>query len=604
MQQVTSLYRQLFSSPHRVETKVVINGTEYNEESDIIKCEITRSLFSGSPDTMTGCAGSSLSLQIIPKGETIPKMAQISVYCRLSDSSRHSEWIPQGVFFIDVRRKVLTPDGSEWYWDIQAYDCILKLEQLYFEKASTGWPKTMSDCADDIASLIGTTVDSRSNVSQVFVVQPDSTLTMRDYLSYIALVHGGVWASTPTGEIRLIVIFDPSDATSIGYNLSSLDVGRILDPYTGVIVSYEDEDGESKSYTAGVVEAPGVGSVLEVHFPWATQAIANYLLSVVQGYVYCPFTAKGAKLDPAAELGDSLSAGAVDSVIVTQKNIFCGTESYEVSAGSSEEVDHEFKYESPIQRSIKNLDRITAQLKVETERISLEVSGKIDGTTAQSLIDQTIDAITLSVTSGDDGSFISLTSRGVTIESEAVDLNVKAANISGTLTIGQLPNTVAQIDDIPTDNSELTNGAGYKTESGVVSIINGTVDADYVKALNIAAHDIFDLSETLQLTLQSVSARLSLLMGYKPINNINDAMFGIQADIVDGNVKEYLFGAPVLSSSALGGGQWRIILNPGNKDLYLYGPIMFDNRSFGSTDPTAPPGMSGEYGQVYFQIPS
>lgn len=50
---------------------------------------------------------------------------------------------------------------------------------------------------------------------------------------------------------------------------------------------------------------------------------------------------------------------------------------------------------------------------------------------AESKINQTIDNITLSVTSGKNGSKISLTSGGVTIDSALVDMHVKSVNIEG-----------------------------------------------------------------------------------------------------------------------------------------------------------------------------
>ena len=73
---------------------------------------------------------------------------------------------------------------------------------------------------------------------------------------------------------------------------------------------------------------------------------------------------------------------------------------------------------------------------------------------------------------------------GCTITNGALD--VPAANISGVLTIGQLPNTVAEISDIPTNVSQLNNDAGYENSSGVVTIIDGRVTAAYVEALSIS----------------------------------------------------------------------------------------------------------------------
>ena len=67
---------------------------------------------------------------------------------------------------------------------------------------------------------------------------------------------------------------------------------------------------------------------------------------------------------------------------------------------------------------------------------------------------------------------------------EALNIKVKAAQIDGKLTIGQLPSSVATTSDIPTDVSELNNDSGYQTESGVVSIVDGRITADYVEGLS------------------------------------------------------------------------------------------------------------------------
>ena len=68
---------------------------------------------------------------------------------------------------------------------------------------------------------------------------------------------------------------------------------------------------------------------------------------------------------------------------------------------------------------------------------------------------------------------------------EALGIKVAAANITGSLTIGQLPSTVAETSDIPTAVSDLANDSGYQTQSGVVSIIDGRITADYIEALGI-----------------------------------------------------------------------------------------------------------------------
>ena len=82
-------------------------------------------------------------------------------------------------------------------------------------------------------------------------------------------------------------------------------------------------------------------------------------------------------------------------------------------------------------------------------------------------------ALSLSVTNNSNGySTLALTSGNITLAT------------SGNITLGG--NVMFVGDDI----SNLNNDSGYQKRSGVVSIINGTVDADFVKALGITADSI------------------------------------------------------------------------------------------------------------------
>lgn len=67
----------------------------------------------------------------------------------------------------------------------------------------------------------------------------------------------------------------------------------------------------------------------------------------------------------------------------------------------------------------------------------------------------------------------------------AQNLKVKAANITGTLTIGQLPSSVAETSDIPTKVSELTNDSGFQNSAQVTTITNNTIQTTNVTAQNL-----------------------------------------------------------------------------------------------------------------------
>ena len=118
---------------------------------------------------------------------------------------------------------------------------------------------------------------------------------------------------------------------------------------------------------------------------------------------------------------------------------------------------------------------------------------------------------------------------------EALNIKVKAAQIEGTLTIGQLPSSVATTSDIPTDVSELNNDSGYQTESGVVSIVDGRITADYVEALGITvgAAQISGKLTASQINADNISASGVDLSGSFHSTGVNDNV----VDIQDGYIK-------------------------------------------------------------------
>lgn len=92
-----------------------------------------------------------------------------------------------------------------------------------------------------------------------------------------------------------------------------------------------------------------------------------------------------------------------------------------------------------LQASISSLDGSVTNLTADVNGLRTQVSGKIDGTAAQTLIDQNLNQITLAATIGSNGTVFALNKNGVQIASTGtIDLHVKAVNIDGTLTAGAL----------------------------------------------------------------------------------------------------------------------------------------------------------------------
>lgn len=96
----------------------------------------------------------------------------------------------------------------------------------------------------------------------------------------------------------------------------------------------------------------------------------------------------------------------------------------------------------------------------------------------------------------------------------ALALKVNAANITGTLVIGQLPAGLAFESQIPSKLTQLVNDSGYLTESGVVSVVDGRITADYVSALGISAKSLL-VEDTSGNTLFSAGNNAVNIAGWK-----------------------------------------------------------------------------------------
>ena len=187
-----------------------------------------------------------------------------------------------------------------------------------------------------------------------------------------------------------------SETTKIGVGkeVSSLDVSPQFDAYSGVEIIVDDEN----SFFAGNRN----GRILTIENAWGSQAQANAILSALQakGFQYQPYTASGAILNPAAEIGDGISISDTYSGIYTFSKKFGRLMKTDVSAPQDEEVDHEFPYEPKQDRVYKReLSEARASIAINASSITAEVTRATSAEgTLSSRITQNANSITAEVT--------------------------------------------------------------------------------------------------------------------------------------------------------------------------------------------------------------
>lgn len=183
-----------------------------------------------------------------------------------------------------------------------------------------------------------------------------------------------------------------TDVIDIGNKVTTVDVSPAFDAYSRVIIHISDDEE--------VVVGDESGRTLEFDNPFGSESMAQEILAKLQGFQYRPYEASGALLDPAAEIGDALETTTSYGGIYTRSRTFGRLMKADASAPHDEEIDHEFKFESPTERKFKRqVGEVKASLIITNTMIQSEVEErKSENEVLASRLTQTNDALTAEVT--------------------------------------------------------------------------------------------------------------------------------------------------------------------------------------------------------------
>lgn len=170
-----------------------------------------------------------------------------------------------------------------------------------------------------------------------------------------------------------------------------------------------------------------------------------------------------------------------------------------------------------IKSEIGDVQGNVANLEITASELRTQINGKIDGTEAQSLIDQTVDKISLEVSSGSGGSSFVLKKDGVEISSDTLDLHVKSVNVDGDITAnainlstanitGTLSASYIDVDSLTVKNANIESLYASK-------IIGGNIGGYLASgAISSAGHSLSELYVT-DLTANGISCGTTIRIG-------------------------------------------------------------------------------------------
>lgn len=196
----SALYQTLLHMEGTVkEVRAVIDGETYGEDR-IVSLSTSANLFPEDTMGIGGAVAKEIEIAVRAPGN-IPRMARIVPSFRLVNGAQASEWIQKGVYYISSR----SVDSISGVVTIHGYDDMLKAEQVWKPDQSLTFPMTMAAAAQEIADLMGVTIDPRTVLSTAYTIDyPANDYTLRDVLRYIAAAHAGNWIMTDAGQLRLV----------------------------------------------------------------------------------------------------------------------------------------------------------------------------------------------------------------------------------------------------------------------------------------------------------------------------------------------------------------------------------------------------------------
>ena len=219
-------------APKEVRARIYRSSSAYNVygQAQIVSAT-TRAAMLDNELAIGNCIAKELNLVLTNFAgfPTIPRMAKIIMEFRLNDGTTQSNWYPKGTYYIDTR-----DESYQGILTINAYDPMLKSEQSFTKSGNQGtWPRSDISVVQTIATAMGVSIDSRTTaimtrnppyqINYPGIVLEDGTpqysqdgaMSMRQILGYIGAMYGGNWIITDENKLRLIVLGDIPQFTSL-----------------------------------------------------------------------------------------------------------------------------------------------------------------------------------------------------------------------------------------------------------------------------------------------------------------------------------------------------------------------------------------------------
>ena len=310
-------------------------------------------------------------------------------------------------------------------------------------------------------------IDDENYVSSPYVTIDTTKWTSRADGTHVFVYH----ATSARWQYNNLLITTAALSSTYGLAVVLTSVTALKDDDTITV---------EKTTTDGVVSAVATlsrsGHVLEGNCPLVKasqrQTVADNLLAKVYGHEYQPYKGENIRINPAAELGDAITAFGVYGGIYDMETTLGRLVHASMSAPADEEVDYEFQFKSSQERRYqRRFAELESEFTIQADLISAKVSKTGGGTSFSWELEE---------------DHFSILSNGNTVfkidNDEAYFQGIVRANqiIAGTVTIGGVAIDAGYIQgsQIGSGTIQGSNIGQYTVEGGYGGNIHDTIIGD------------------------------------------------------------------------------------------------------------------------------
>ena len=345
-------------------------------------------------------------------------------------------------------------------------------------------------------------LDENNYVSSPYVTLDASKWTSRVNGEHVFTYNGSLWEYN--GSTYSTTVLNSTFGIVVTY--SSVTAAKIGDTVTVSKITNDDE----QTVTAYLTRT---GHTFEVDCPLVKpsqrQTVADALLAKVYGFSYQPYEASKAMLNPAAEIGDAITAFGVYGGLYKQTTTFGRLMCSDIGAPLEEEIDSEFTFKTAQERRYsRKFADIAAEFAIQAD----EISAKVSQTGGGSSFSWQLQEDHFSVFSGSQemlridssGSSFAGTVRANQIETGTITIGgttfnagyVQGSQIGvGTISGGNYGNIAGSTVTTVNTSSGINTSLGYADFAN--GVFSGTLTATYVRAsystfgqLTVGSYDV------------------------------------------------------------------------------------------------------------------